>query len=101
VFGQAGVAWLGEGERLADRQEDFAWTALAGIGWQVSRGWELKAQLDAHSAVFDEPELEFLGEAVVLTFGGDYRFVCGWHSISPSARTSRWRARRTSCLWWA
>jgi len=78
VFGQAGVAWLGEGERLADRQEDFAWTALAGIGWQVSRGWELKAQLDAHSAVFDEPDLEFLGEAVVLTFGGDYRFVCGW-----------------------
>ena len=29
MFGQAGVAWLGEGERLVDRQEDFAWTALA------------------------------------------------------------------------
>lgn len=78
VFGQAGVAWLGAGERLADRQRDFAWSALAGCGWRVSRGWELKAQLDAHSAVFDEPDLDFLGEALVLTVGGDYRFGSGW-----------------------
>jgi hypothetical protein len=78
VFGQAGVAWLGEGERLADRQRDFGWSALAGIGWQVSRGLELKAQLDAHSAVFDEQDLDFLGDAFVLTVGGDYRFASGW-----------------------
>jgi uncharacterized protein DUF3187 len=78
AFGQAGVAWLGEGERLADRQRDFGWSALAGIGWQVSRGWELKAQFDAHSAVFDAADLDFLGEALVLTVGGDYRFVSGW-----------------------
>ena len=78
VFGQAGVAWLGEGERLADKQRDFGWSALAGIGWQASRGLQLKAQLDAHSAVFDDPDLEFLAEAFVLTVGGDYRFVSGW-----------------------
>jgi uncharacterized protein DUF3187 len=78
VFGQAGVAWLGEGERLADRQRDSGWSALAGVGWRATRGLELKAQLDAHSAVFDEPDLEFLGEAVVLTVGGDYRFASGW-----------------------
>ena len=78
AFGQAGVAWLGEGERLAARQRDFAWSALAGIGWRAWRGLELKAQLDAHSAVFDEAELDFLGEAFVLTFGGDYRFASGW-----------------------
>jgi hypothetical protein len=71
-------AWLGEGERLAARQRDFAWSALAGIGWRAWRGLELKAQLDAHSAVFDEAELDFLGEAFVLTFGGDYRFASGW-----------------------
>jgi hypothetical protein len=78
AFGQAGVAWLGEGERLAARQRDFAWSALAGIGWRAWRGLELKAQLDAHSAVFDEPHLDFLGEALVLTVGGDYRFASGW-----------------------
>ena len=78
AFGQAGIAWLGEGERLADRQRDFAWTALAGVGWRAWRGLELKAQLDAHSAVFDEADLDFLGEALVLTVGGDYRFASGW-----------------------
>jgi Protein of unknown function (DUF3187) len=78
AFGQAGVAWLGEGERLADRQRDFAWSALAGIGWRAWRGLELKAQLDAHSAVFDEAALDFLGEALVLTVGGDYHFASGW-----------------------
>lgn len=78
VFGQAGVAWLGEGERLADRQRDFGWSALAGVGWRVTRGLELKAQFNAHSAVFDEADLDFLGEALVLTVGGDYRFASGW-----------------------
>jgi hypothetical protein len=78
AFGQAGVAWLGEGERLAQRQRDFAWSALAGIGWRAWRGLELKAQLDAHSAVFEEVGLDFLGEAFVLTVGGDYRFASGW-----------------------
>jgi hypothetical protein len=78
AFGQAGVAWLGTGERLAARQRDFAWSALAGIGWRAWRGLELKAQLDAHSAVFDEPDLDFLGEALVLTVGGDYHFASGW-----------------------
>ena len=37
-----------------------------------------EAQLDAHSAVFDEAELDFLGDALVLTFGGDYSFESGW-----------------------
>jgi len=78
AFGQAGVAWLGQGERLADRQRDYAWSALAGIGWRVWRGLELKAQLDAHSAVFDEADLDFLSDALVLTVGGDYRFASGW-----------------------
>jgi hypothetical protein len=78
VFGQAGVAWLGDGERLATQQRSVAWSALAGIGWNAWRGLELKAQLDAHSAVFDDVELDFLGDALVLTVGGDYRFASGW-----------------------
>lgn len=78
TFGQVGIAWLGEGERLSAQQRDFAWSALAGIGWRAWRGLELKAQFDAHSAVFDEAGLDFLGEALVLTVGGDYRFASGW-----------------------
>lgn len=78
VFGQAGVTWLGDGERLSEQQRSVAWSALAGIGWRAWRGLELKAQLDAHSAVFDDTDLDFLGDAVVLTVGGDYRFASGW-----------------------
>ena len=78
AFGQVGVAWLGEGERLPAQQRDFGWSALAGIGWHAWRGLELKAQLDAHSAVFDEADFDFLGDAFVLTVGGDYHFASGW-----------------------
>ncbi|MGH8235829.1 MAG: DUF3187 family protein [Steroidobacteraceae bacterium] len=78
AFGQAAVAWLGDGERLPDQQRSVAWSALAGVGWRAWRGLELKAQLDAHSAVFDDADLDFLGAALVLTVGGDYRFASEW-----------------------
>lgn len=78
AYGQAGVTRLGRGERFADQQQDIVWSGLAGIGWRAWRGLELKAQLDAHSAVFDETDLDFLGDALVLTVGGDYRFASGW-----------------------
>ncbi|HKQ31266.1 MAG TPA: DUF3187 family protein, partial [Burkholderiales bacterium] len=34
-------------------------------------------QLDAHTSAYDS-NLDFLGDAVVLTVGGDYRFSSGW-----------------------
>jgi hypothetical protein len=78
VFGQAAVTWLSDGERFPAQQRDFVWSAFAGVGWRAWRGLELKMQLDAHSALFDDTELDFLGDALVLTVGGDYRFASGW-----------------------
>jgi hypothetical protein len=78
LFGQAAVTWLGDGERFPELQADIAWSGLAGIGWRAWRGLELKAQLDVHTAVFDEADVDFLGDAIVLTVGGDYRFASGW-----------------------
>jgi hypothetical protein len=78
VFGQAAVTWLGDGDRLPEQQNSVAWSGFAGVAWHAWRGLQLKAQLDAHSAVFDDADLDFFGEAVVLTFGGDYRFASGW-----------------------
>jgi hypothetical protein len=78
VFGQASVTRLGEGDRLAALQRDVAWSGFAGVGWRAWRGLQLKAQIDAHSAVFEDTNLDFLGDAVVLTVGGDYRFESGW-----------------------
>lgn len=78
VFGQAGVTWLGDGDRLPAQQRDVVWSGFAGVGWRAWRGLELKAQLDAHTAVFEDTDLDFLGDALVLTVGGDYRFESGW-----------------------
>ena len=78
VFGQASVTWLGDGDRLPAQQSDVAWSGFAGVAWHAWRGLHLKAQVDAHSAVFDDTDLAFLGDALVFTVGGDYRFASGW-----------------------
>jgi hypothetical protein len=78
VFGQAGVTKLGDGDRLSTQQRDVVWSGFAGVGWRAWRGLQLKTQVDAHSAVFKDAALDFLGDAVVLTVGGDYRFESGW-----------------------
>ena len=78
VFGQASVTRLGDGDRLSALQRDVVWNGFAGVGWRAWRGLQLKAQIDAHSAVFEDVDLDFLGDAVVLTVGGDYSFQSGW-----------------------
>jgi len=78
VFGQASVTRLGDGDRLSALQRDVAWSGFAGVGWHAWRGLHLKAQIDAHTAAFEDTDLDFLGDAVVLTVGGDYRFESGW-----------------------
>jgi len=78
LFGQANITRLGDGDRLAALQRDVVWSGFAGVGWRAWRGLQLKAQIDAHSSVFEDSDLDFLGDAVVLSFGGDYRFESGW-----------------------
>lgn len=78
TYGQLGVTWLGEGDLLPARQRSVLWSALAGIDVNLWRGLDAKLQIDAHSAVFDASTLDFLGEAVILTLGGAYKFESGW-----------------------
>jgi Protein of unknown function (DUF3187) len=77
LFGQANVAWLGKGDVLADLQQDFAGSLLAGTTWKAWRGLELTAQLEANTAVLDTGT-DIDGDAVVLTLGGRYRTDAGW-----------------------
>ena len=76
-FGQANVAWLGNGDVLADSQQDFAGSLLAGATWLAWRSLELTAQLEANTAVLDTGT-DLDGDAVVLTLGGRYRTNSGW-----------------------
>lgn len=78
LFGQANLAWLGEGDLLPGLQEDVAWSLLAGGSWNAWRGLDLTVQLEANSAVFDTGLDDLDGGATVLTFGGSYRTQGRW-----------------------
>ncbi len=78
LFGQATVAWLGEGDVLPELQESFAWTLMGGCTWNAWRSLDLTAQVEANSAVFGGTGLDLDGDAVVVTFGGSWRTTGGW-----------------------
>ena len=78
LFGQASVAWLGEGDLLPEFQESFAWTLMGGVSWNAWRALNLTAQVEANSRLYDGLDSEVDGDAVVLTFGGTWRTEGGW-----------------------
>ncbi len=78
TFAQVSVSWLGKGDVLPRQQRDFVASAMAGVSLRLLAGLHAKLQLDAHSAVFEDSALDYLGEAAVLNIGGEYRFKSGW-----------------------
>lgn len=78
LFGQATVAWLGEGDLLPEYQESYAWTLMGGLTWNAWRALDLTTQVEANSRVFDGTGTELEGDAVVITFGGTWRSAGGW-----------------------
>jgi hypothetical protein len=78
VFGQLDAVHLGRGDLLPALQEEFAWSALAGVAWNAWRGIDLIAQVHSNSAVFGADATGLSGSATVLTFGGRYRTQRGW-----------------------
>src|SRR5690606_24120509 len=63
AFGQISGTWLGDSDLLSIKQENVAWSAMAGISVRAWRGLSFKAQLDAHTALYDSA-LDILNEAV-------------------------------------
>jgi hypothetical protein len=78
IFGQVDGVWLGNGKLLPDLQQDYAWSALAGVTWNAWRGLDLTVQVDANSKVFDSSGTHLEGDAAVINFGGSYRTTGGW-----------------------
>jgi hypothetical protein len=77
LFGQAAVTHLASGAVLETHQRSVVWSGLAGVSVRALPSLELKAQLDAHTAAFDS-DVDYLGEAVILTVGGALHFDSGW-----------------------
>lgn len=78
VFGQASVAWLGEGDLLPERQESFGWTLMAGLSWNAWRALDLTGQVEANSRLYDRIGSDLDGDAIVITLGGAWRTPGGW-----------------------
>lgn len=78
LFGQVSVAWLGEGDLLPELQESFAWTLMGGLTWNAWRAFDLTAQVEANSRLYDGLDSELDGDAIVLTLGGSWRTEGGW-----------------------
>ena len=78
IDGRLGVVLPGSGAPLP--LEPRTWVAFGGLGatWGALRSLDLRLQVDAHDGFFDDTELRFLGPAVVLTVGAEYRSRAGW-----------------------
>jgi hypothetical protein len=77
AYGQAGVSLLGDGDLLPEQQRNVVWSGMLGIAFDAVRVLRLNLQFEAHSSAFDSSEIDYLGDAIVLTVGGSFRFE-GW-----------------------
>ena len=78
TYAQVSVTLLGDGDLLPRQQRDVVASGMVGVTARLIGGLHAKLQLDAHSAVFDDSDLDYLGEVAILNIGGEYRFKNGW-----------------------
>ena len=78
LYGQGAITWLDEGQLLPAQQRSAVWSGHAALGWHATRAVELIAQVNAHTRVFDDSDLDFFREAVVLTLGGRVAITPSW-----------------------
>lgn len=76
TYWQLGASRRGSGGALAQWQNDWAISGTGTYEFAATSSLHLKAQLDVHSALY-KSGVDFLGEAAILTVGGDFRFSSG------------------------
>ena len=76
AYWQVGTTRTGRGGLLSQWQNRWVFSGSATYEFAATPAFHLKAQLDAHSAPF-RSGVDFLGSAMILTVGGEYRFASG------------------------
>lgn len=78
VTGNMGAQWLPLTDVLSAEQKSSAWFAAAELNWAVAQDWRLKAQLQAHTALYDSA-LDALGSnSMQLLLGGSVQLSPHW-----------------------
>ena len=72
LYGGAGATYLGEGDILPDIQNDFIYSGYLGTVWRFHPKFNLKAQIDYHSAFYDSALVALGSDSVALYLGGTY-----------------------------
>ncbi|HEY9051599.1 MAG TPA: DUF3187 family protein, partial [Gammaproteobacteria bacterium] len=69
LYGNLGILFMSNGEILKQQQKNTSVFAVAGIQYHAWQSVLLKAQIDAHSALY-KTDMNFLDDVIQLTFGG-------------------------------
>ena len=70
LYGAVGALFLSDGDIIADQQNHLVGFGTLGIGWQALASLNLKLQIDAHTAFYDDSDLDELSESAQLNIGG-------------------------------
>jgi hypothetical protein len=74
AYAQLNLAYLGTGELLPEQQRNSMLSGMLAFDYRYSRALALTLQLDGHTAAFTASNLALLGDAWILTVGGEYRW---------------------------
>ncbi|MGD8642330.1 MAG: DUF3187 family protein [Gammaproteobacteria bacterium] len=73
LYGGAAISYLGDGDILPDQQENTVYSAYLGSVWQFHRAFNIKGQLDYHSAFYDSDLVVLGSDSVALYLSGTYQ----------------------------
>ena len=78
AYGQLSATYASEGDVLSNQQRKWLASGMVAVDYCYSQALRLTLQLDGHTAAFDDSNLELLGDAWILSMGGEYRWPSNW-----------------------
>jgi hypothetical protein len=75
---RAGLVRPGSAAPLPLEPQQWVPFGTVGATWNATPALGLRLQVDAHGRMLEDTDLRFLGEAVQLTLGAEYRSAGGW-----------------------
>lgn len=75
---RGGLVRPGSAEPLPLEARDWAPFGSVGVAWHATPALGLRLQVEAHGRMVENSDLCFLGDAVQLTVGAEYRSPGGW-----------------------
>lgn len=78
ITGNIGGQWLPRSNVLSAEQKSSAWFAAAELSWAVAQDWRLKAQLQAHTALYNSGLRALGSDSMQLVLGGSVQLSPRW-----------------------